>query len=59
MTYGSPARAEEFVKMKIVNDAYGDRNIFWHHDRLVTILSYQKSSNLRGQDKVSLLLILL
>jgi len=54
MAYGSPARAEEFIKMKIVNDAYGHRNIFWHYDRLLTILSYQKGSNLRGSDKVSL-----
>jgi hypothetical protein len=52
LTYGGPARGEEFIKMKISNDPNGPRHLFWDGDCMVIITSYHKGSNLLGRDKV-------
>lgn len=52
LTYGGPARGEEFVKVKLANDVDGARHLFWDVDCFVIITSYHKGSNLLGWDKV-------
>lgn len=52
LTYGGPARGEEFVKMKIVSDVDGARHVFRDVDSMVIMTSYHKSSNLLGWDKL-------
>ncbi|XAO24843.1 hypothetical protein I312_103652 [Cryptococcus bacillisporus CA1280] len=52
LTYGGPARGEEFVKMKIANGVDGARHVFWDVDSMVIKMSYHKSSDLLGWDKL-------
>lgn len=51
LTYGGPARGEEFVMMRIANDHEGLRSLFWQEDRLWIITGYHKGSNVTGKDK--------
>jgi superfamily II DNA or RNA helicase len=51
ITYGQPARGEELATIRIRNDAFGMRGIYWVNGRVMLFNSYSKNRSNTGLDR--------
>ena len=52
LTSGNPARATELETLQFKNSAMKERNVFVFQDRIALIPTYNKTNNLKGQDRL-------